>query len=59
MIEADRQKVAWAPSAPRGFKLEHFRLAFGGTIGGPKEERCPSQTPLTPLPSEPPPLPPF
>ena len=34
MLEADSQNFASAPLAPRGFKLQTFRPAFRGTLGG-------------------------
>ena len=52
MFEADSQNFALAPSVPRGLKLESCGPPSVGTIGGPKEEGCPSQHP--PPPSDPP-----
>ena len=53
MFEADSQKFASAPSVPRGFKLQIFRLAFAGdhwgTLGGRSVPARPHLPPLPPL----------
>ena len=50
MFEADSQIFASAPAAPRGFKLNNFRPAFGGdqrgTIGGGRSQPTPPPPPL-------------
>ena len=55
MFEADSQNFASTPSAPRAFKLENFRPAFGGdhrgTQGGGK---VPAKSPYPPPPFRPP-----
>ena len=48
MFEADSQNFAWAPLAPRGFKLQNFRLAFGADhrgTGGGSQPNPPSDPP--------------
>ena len=48
MLEADSQSFVAAPSVPRGFRLQKFRPAFGGTIEGPWEEGGSQPTPPPP-----------
>ena len=51
-------KILLGPFGARGdLSLKFFGPPLAGTIGGLKEERCPSQTPLPPLTQPPPHLP--
>ena len=54
MFEADSQNFA---SAPSDSSLKIFGPPSVGTIGGPKEEGCPSQPPPPPSSDSPPPPP--
>ena len=58
MFGADSQNFASAPSVSRGLSFKIFGPPSAGTIGGPKEEGDPSQTPPPP-PQTPPSDPPF